>query len=72
MKTSIQFPFRLQWTVQDLVDAIPLRLSEMAAFTTIAGAHGENDNRFDVPSRRELRGRHLPEQTGLPLFRVRN
>lgn len=70
MNTSTQFPFRLQWTAQDLVDAIPLRLSEMAAFTTIAGAPGENDSRFDRPSRRELRGRYVPERTGLSLFRV--
>lgn len=71
MNTSTQFPSRLHWTAQDLADAIPLRLSEVVAFMTTAGAPGENDSRVDLPSRRELHRRYVPEPKTF-LFRVYN
>ncbi len=70
MKTGTPFPSRLRWTAQNLVDAIPLRLSQAIDFVAAAGARGENDSRFDSPSRRKLRGCYLPGRTSLPLFRV--
>lgn len=70
MKTSVQFPPCPHWTVQDLADAIPVRLSQMLVFTTAAGAGGENENHFNAQPKRELRGRYLARCTTLRLFRV--
>ncbi|MDQ3039197.1 MAG: hypothetical protein M3R16_05275 [Pseudomonadota bacterium] len=32
MKTQLPFPQHLHWTVQDITDAVPLRLFEMVSF----------------------------------------
>lgn len=72
MKTIDTCAPRFQFTVQQLVDAIPLRLSEMIEFSAPVGMAGRNDGRFHQPSRRELRGRYMSEPALLSLFRVHN
>lgn len=70
MKTSAQSPSRQYWTAQDLANAMSLRLSAMPAFATAAGASGDNDNCYDAPPKRELRGRYLAQLRPVNLFHV--
>lgn len=72
MNISAQFPSLQHWNAQDLANVMTLRLSAMPAFTTTAGAPGNNDSRYDAPPKRELRGRYLAQIRPVTLFRVHN
>jgi hypothetical protein len=72
MKTSSPFPYGRYWTAQDLVNVMTLSLSSVPAFTTTAGAPGDNDNRYGVPPKRELHGRYLAQLRPVDLFHVHN
>ena len=69
MNTHSHFPDQLNWTSQDLADAVPLRLFELFAFdaSPAAAAVGSCANQ---PPRRTWPASYLPAEPRQPLFRV--
>ena len=70
MKSPTQSPNCLHCNVEGPINPFPNRLPYLVGYATNAGAPGINDNDFDRPARRELRGRYSPAAMSLPLFRV--
>lgn len=69
MNASLQYPFDLHWTSHDLVDAIPLRLSEMLDFDAHRDGEGSaSANAASIEARRRTAG-FLPRPQAA-LFRV--
>ncbi len=69
MNTHSNFPDQLNWTSQDLADAVPLRLFEMFGFdAALTGA--ANGDCADQPPRRPWPDSYLPTDRPPPLFRV--
>ena len=60
------FPFDLSWTPQDLADAAPLRLSDLAAFDADAATAANAAER--EPMRRDWRQHDYIRATALPAF----
>ena len=60
------FPFDLSWTPQDLADAAPLRLFELAAFD--AGRDNASNAATSSPARRDWRRRDYLHLSDLPTF----
>ena len=69
MNTSSTFPFAPQWTAQQLVDAVPLRLFGLLAFD--ADAQGADLARSaNQPPRRSWRGAYRRNSELPASFRV--
>ena len=60
------FPFDLSWTPQDLADAVPMRLFELAAFD--AGSDNASNAATNAPARRDWRRRDYLRLSDLPSF----
>ena len=56
MKASTHFPYGLNWTSQDIADAVPLRLFEVFDFDALrAGLRTTHQNASAQPPRRAWR-----------------
>ncbi len=56
MKTSAPFPYGLNWTSQDIADAVPLRLFEVFDFDAVrAGFRTTHQNASALPQPRAWR-----------------
>jgi len=70
MNTQSNFPYRLSWTSQEIVDAVPLRLFEVVSFEAEGKAAGNAGNH--APERRAWGHRNYLRSPDLPAFvRVR-
>jgi hypothetical protein len=62
------YPFDLRWTPQDLVDAVPLRLSELVAFDADAEAADAANAMESARRRSDWRVHSYLRATTLPAF----
>lgn len=65
------FPEPLHWNVQELADAVPLRLFETCAFDAGSTAAANSDERFPQQPRRLL-GHYRPAGPLPAMFRIHN
>lgn len=56
MSTTSTFPYRLNWTAQDLADAVPLRLFELFGFDATVQDIDPSANHLSQPRRDWRRG----------------
>lgn len=73
MKTQLPFPHALNWTAQDIADAVPLRLFEMFAYDADKHPARDAGNVTNAASsRRDWRHREYLSMADLPtLVRIR-
>jgi hypothetical protein len=69
MNADVYFPSQLNWTAQELAEAVPLRLHELFAFD--AGRDGQASNMVHEPHRLPHREGYLPATPASPFFRIR-
>lgn len=67
MNASVFFPSQLNWTSQELAEAVPLRLHELFAF----GVEHELRAANSAPPRAARRRDYLPAAPVLDVFRIR-
>ena len=66
MNADVYFPSQLNWTAQELAEAVPLRLHELFAFDAGRDVDASNANHA-LPQR----SGYLPPLPPSPFFRVR-
>ena len=66
MNADVYFPSQLNWTAQELAEAVPLRLHELFAFDAGRDVDASNGNHV-LPQR----SGYLPPLPPSPFFRVR-
>lgn len=73
MNTRSPFPFpdQLNWTSQDLADAVPLRLSELFAFDASLAGIVASDSANPTAATRAQQGSYLPAPPSSTGFRIR-
>ena len=69
MNANVYFPSQLNWTAQELAEAVPLRLHELFAFD--AGRHVDASNTNHALHRLPQREGYLPPLPAPPFFRIR-
>jgi hypothetical protein len=69
MNADVYFPSQLNWSAQELAEAVPLRLHELFAFD--AGRDGQACNAAHEPQRLPQREGYVPVPPASPLFRIR-
>jgi hypothetical protein len=66
MNADVYFPSQLNWTAQELAEAVPLRLHELFSFDA-----GRDADASNASQRLPQREGYLPAPTATSLFRVR-
>ena len=69
MNANVYFPSQLNWTAQELAEAVPLRLHELFAFD--AGRDVDASNTNHALHRLPERTGYLPPLPAHPFFRIR-
>ena len=67
MNADVYFPSQLNWTAQELAEAVPLRLHELFAFGVEHDLRAANS----AAPRAARRRNYLPAAPALEVFRVR-
>ena len=66
MNADVYFPSQLNWTAQELAEAVPLRLHELFAFDA-----GRDADASNASHRLPQREGYLPPSPASPFFRIR-